>query len=89
MMASGVQKRFGFRLSLLRGVGLIAILAGIYVLSMGPVSLLLQKETMSQSTFNTLYSPIFSVVNRFQAARTIWHWYMDFWWIGPGETRHP
>lgn len=74
------RRRSARSIALAVGYGVIA-----YFLSMGPVSILLQKDVMSQGAFNTVYAPIFALADLSPTFWNLWHHYLDFFWILPGS----
>ena len=76
----GNRKKHGGVATAAFTAALIVLLSpAIYVLSFGPVSTLNWYGWLSNETWHTVYSPLFSAMDRYQWAYDALEWYMDLW----------
>jgi hypothetical protein len=81
-----VGKNFRLKVQHFELVGALLIFSVVlYGLSMGPAYRLLRKNTISQESFSTAYSPIRFISERSEPFDRLVGWYLDFWYSDARE----
>jgi len=64
---------------IIAGIGLVILLASLYVTSIGPTAWLWKHDYISKSAFETVYYPVVSTGKRYAWAGKSLMWYIQLW----------
>jgi hypothetical protein len=73
------EKKGGSARPIIAGIGLVILLASLYVASIGPAAWLWKRDYISESAFETVYYPVVSTGRRYAWAGKSLMRYIRFW----------